>query len=291
MENDKESYMDKLKSRDIVSLMRTLIDRGSYSIDAEKDRLVPVQRTPYNTPWHHINSLEDADCEKWHRILFQLIQKQMGVAWPPSRCQNCWKIVVRPGTLKQLFELEALQIEMDEASKCGIELRETVHGLYGGYFYTHSLKEGMERYHQVRINVDANLSNGKEVPVILKRGCTEFELACGDSRLWKTTPDQAEVELLLETYLLDFEKLQPQPPLVVSFVHRRWIEFAYSMGDDTYKLYTNGKSLYPTLITYHHLLNASKEEIQKFFDEAKEGEPRELLMPKESSGEEVNQGG
>ena len=142
MENNKDSYLDKLKANDIISLVRPLLERGSYTIDAGKDRLIPRQATPFNTPWHHIKSLDDADCEKWHRILFQVIQKQMGVAWPPSRCQNCWKVVVRPKTLTQLFQLEALQIKMDVASKCGIELRNRYTVFMGDTFILTALRKG-----------------------------------------------------------------------------------------------------------------------------------------------------
>ena len=75
--------------------------------------------------------------------------KAAGKKWVPSKCMGCWKVVVRLKTLKQLFSLLQLQMRMGRPSKCGIEVRESVNGLYGGYFYNHSLEEGLECYSAV----------------------------------------------------------------------------------------------------------------------------------------------
>lgn len=165
--------------------------------------------------------------------------------------------MVRPQTLIQLLDLYEFQKEMGVPCKCGTEKRETVYGLYGGYFYTRSKKEGVERYKQVRRLVDECLS--PDVSVILKRYCTEFELGGqGDVKGQgpsDQTPDATEEELEMEVYIEShFPRIgsnNSQPRFLIADVIKEWIHFAYQQGDETYKEVTGGKPLFPPYVTYH----------------------------------------
>jgi hypothetical protein len=183
--------------------------------------------------------------------MFDVLFKHMDVDWVPSDCQGCWKVVVRPPTLLALFALEHLQKRLDRPSKCGIEVRESVHGLYGGYFYNLSLEDGRECYAAVRAAVDADELLGPDVPVLLKRGCTEYELEAGPSDEWKVTPDQERAEAEIKRLFVSDHNFSAQPDHLVTRVHRKWIEFAYAAGDETYKHFTNGEPLFPPYVTYH----------------------------------------
>jgi len=232
----------------------------------------------WDTPWHHVKHAYEKDCATWHQILFNMISSKLPEVnqFTPIGCQRCWKVVVRPKTLKQLFILEDLQFRLNHPSKCGIEVRPTVHGLYGGYFYNTGFRPGCECYKMVRKAVDEEEGLGKEINVFLKRGCTEMEHLCGDSRLWHPTEYQAAIEQLVDRYMTKDDVVRGQPDHLVYHIHRKWIEFAYTWGDPTYKEYTDGKPLHKPYVTFHHLADASDEEVQSYFDEAndKEKEPQ-----------------
>lgn len=212
-----------------------------------------------STPWHHVKHAHWCRCNMWHTVMFSIVFPKIGEKWVPSKCQGCWKVVVRPKTVKQLFALLAVQKRIDVPSKCGIEIRRTTSSNYGGYFYTRSLQEGLERYEQVRDEVNADDQLGPDVDVLLKRGCTEFEHACGPSDGWTVTERQLQVERLVERFIILDDVEARQPELLINHTHRQWIEFAFERGDMTYLEFTAGEPLTPKYKTYHHLLPLYRE--------------------------------
>lgn len=197
-------------------------------------------------PWIQVRSDKEMNCALWHHIWFIYFE------FIPSYCLNCWKVVVRPRTLKELFALYELQedVAMGRACKCGIEIRDTVPAPYGGYFYNNSLEEGQECYRQVRWAVDHSLS--PETSVILKRGCTEFELKHPQSNTWPAADSkQLEFEATLNGLFAMPPPFKGQPQYLINHIITKWIEHAYKYGDETYKLYTGGRPLYPPVVTYH----------------------------------------
>ena len=158
----------------------------SYRIDLESQKLVPINPPGinWNVPWHYINDDPEraARCRKL-LILFQAFN------FKPSFCRDsCWKVVVSPRTLRELYQLRLIQLDMVDADpkcwcKCGIEMRPINGGvLYGGYFYENSKEVGLKRWHEVRSLVDFG------IPVILKRHCTEMELRFGDPEKYISQP-------------------------------------------------------------------------------------------------------
>lgn len=170
-----------------------------------------------------------------------------------SRCHNCYKVVVRPKTLTQLMGLLKIQERLDVFSKCGVEVRKYVSGLYGSYFYADSIEEGRERYRQVRKLVDDNLS--EKVTVILKRGCTEYEMQYGRSDKWDSpnTKQLMKEKRIDELYVVENYDLI-QPDCLKAKTILGWIEFAFEYGDETYKQFTGGQTLGLLPVTYHTVL-------------------------------------
>lgn len=171
-----------------------------------------------------------------------------------SFCHDCYKVVVRPKTVVQLFKLYDLQKEMQEPSKCGVELRSFISAYYGGYFYTRSLEEGQTMHRRVRKVIDEQLS--PDISVILKRGCTEFEMKFGASDKWKILPNQKEWETKFdEIYVRDMQAPYEMPDYLVAYIKRLWIHFAATqkIPDMSYKELTGGKALTPECkyVTYH----------------------------------------
>lgn len=264
------SYYDEVKVNDIISKFLPLLRSSGYRIRDEDGKICVTQPAcPVDTPWHHV--IHDAffDCQRWHTVLFDLFSSTMPKeqAFVPSSCQQCWKVVARPTTLLGLFSLLDLQKALGHPSKCGIEVRPYVHGLYGGYFYNHSLEQGLECYKTVRKMVDETPHLGKEVSVILKRGCTEYEKRLGDSTKWEVTKDQLSIETIVNKWFVRNDVVREQPAHAIATVHRAWIEFAYQNADPTYIHFTGGKPLYEPVKTYHHLAEATEDERKKAFAE------------------------
>ena len=162
-----------------------------------------------------------------------------------SYCRECYKLVARPKTVMDLLAILNLQFEMNVPSKCGIELRMSVHGNYGGYWYCRGLEEGRERWQEVRELVP------NHIKVILKRYCTEFELGRGPSN---KTPDATEKELEFERGVM--EELEVEERQITDLKNRipiveGWIRQAHSRGDETYLEANHGEELYPACVTYH----------------------------------------
>lgn len=236
----------QLTRQDILSPLLPLIQSGKFVYtDNGKVKPIALSIEP-QTPWIHVRSCKDRDCGVWHNIMFNIY----GIL--PSPCMECWKVVVGPKTLTELFGVLEFQEELNMPSKCGIEIRDYTPRLYGGYFYNHSVEEGQECYHKV---VEGLGKKGINIPVILKRACTEFEMKFGPSNLWKLPEGQLEFEESIYNILElgdNFSELE-QHHNVRPRVIRSWIQWAYKNGDKTYLKYTGGKPLYPDTVKYHEL--------------------------------------
>ena len=260
-------YNDLMR-RDVLTMAQGLLDSKVLRL-RDSDGKLEIYDTAmaWNTPWHHVRLGERANCHFWNTIMFQNIFKRLPYSllqnrkFIPSGCVDCFKVVVRPKTLKQLFALVELQKQLNIDCKCGIEQREHVFGLYGGYFYGRGLKEGLENYKTVRKAVDEDPILGSDTKVILKRGCTEMEHEVGPSDKWEIYPEQIEVERLLYVKFNTDRIIYNQPSHSVDYVHGKWIRFAYQWGDETVFEYIDPNlPLYRPYVTYHHLLEEKKDD-------------------------------
>lgn len=245
-----ENVYAQLKEGDYIKFLQTEIDKGALKWSNDyPNKLEPLTRGTIDSPW--VNVMPDSGhrthCMFNQMILFNQVSKCLPQRFVPSFCQECWKVVNRPETLKQLWAICDLQSEMGKQSKCGIEERKEVFGIYGAYWYTRSLEEGKELH---------GLLKGKpalkQTPLILKRGCSEMEWACGDSSKWRVYENQLEIEEAFRN-LIVMEKLAPVPQTdwVVRNVKRRWIEWAWEHGDKTVFEFNGGQPLIPPYRTYH----------------------------------------
>ena len=258
-----ETYQELVR-KDFIQMMGQAVQKGQYRIRDSDGKLEANMGMSTEAPWHHVKHVDILRCDLWHQIMFDLIGPNLPQRFVPSQCFHCWKVVVRPKTIVQLYKLLDLQKQMDVPSKCGIEKRVSVPALYGGYFYNIGLEAGLARYTEVKDKV-ADLV-GANVPVILKRACTEYELACGPSNTWKVQPWQIPIEEMVNHWIASDGIRREQPPLVIWHIHRQWIEWAHEHGDMTYlELTEDGKPLYPPSMTYHHLVDARPEEKRALF--------------------------
>ena len=187
-----------------------------------------------------------------------------------------------PRTFRELLALEEWQETSGFRCKCGIETRDYVSRNYGGYFYSwepgeleHMTyeSEDAERQNCYVIDDRAALMMGKQkyakivdamdeiaiedgpIPVILKRGCTEFEQNCGPTDLPQyrnITPQQIALEKALDDNVeyTPGQFVATQPDALKDAVRMRWAHFAHSRGDMTYIEWL-GHALSVPPVVYH----------------------------------------
>lgn len=244
---DYNDYYLFLAKNDILERIKPLLEKQGYYLRDEDGKVTVELHQTWNTPWHHLYDNGKSDCYLWHSIIFDVC------GFIPAGCLNCFKVVVRPKTLKQLFALLDLQKELGRPCKCGIETRPNVFGLYGGYFYNRSLEEGLECYKAVKEAIENDsVLNPIADKVILKRACTEFEMACGRSDQWTITEDNYKLELALGDLIVRKTPI-PQPDYVLYHIHANWIKWAWAAGDETVYEFTNGIPLYQPVCQYQDI--------------------------------------
>lgn len=231
----------------IVSLFRDNYINGSVFKD-EYGKYIIVIAPPFDHNWHHVRLDKRGECYYWESVMRQPGLGK-GESFIPIKCMNCWKVVVRPRTVKDLFVMLGVIKNMDVRSKAGIETRPTVNALYGVYFYCDSINEGLERYNQV---IEVASQHIEDIDVLLKRGCTEYEVAHGDSKYWKPFEGQGVVEeWIRDNVRLHIVNTNGQEEDSLRNTHAKWLQHAYACADNTYLELTDGKPLYKPYRTYH----------------------------------------
>ena len=219
---------------------------GRY-IDTEDQQLHKFTGIETDIPWIFVNTNPDLYCMDYRGIFD-------GFNFIPSKCLNCYKIVVMPQSFHQLMQLMDLMGNLARENpkcwcKCGIERRDFVPRSYGGYFYTRGLEQGRVRYKTVRRAVSEHIS--PDVNVILKRYCTEFEMLLGPSDKY-VQPERAKgIERQIWCNVHLEKSARPQPDFVKMHIIKQWMLFAWGRGDMTVKQYNNNQPLYPGYVTYH----------------------------------------
>ena len=190
-----------LRRRDILIMCFDLLKSGFLVIrDVDGKIDFGPATSAWDVPWHYVVQKGTLNCLLWSKVMFNVVFKKApvsltdGKVWVPSGCQQCFKVVARPKTLKQLFATVELQKRLNWHAKCGIEHRAHVFGLYGAYWYSRGLEQGVECYKRVRAAVDDDPLLGADVDVILKRGCTEMEMMAGPSDKYELTGGQMMIE-------------------------------------------------------------------------------------------------
>jgi len=244
---DRRNLYMRLEKLDLVGKLKPLLEKQGYILRPEDSLFVPRKvSVAYNAPWVYVKPDPMARCDLYHRIFFRVL------GHIHSYCRSCWKVVVRPQNLEQLFDLYELQRQMGVPCKCGTEHRSTVCGHYGGYFYCRSKEEGLDRLDEVK------KLYSYDVPIILKRYCTEFELeGVPSDELPDCTLEEREMEKYIETHFPRIGVSSRMPDHLIAAVMRRWIHHAYESGDETYKLFTGDEPLFKKYVTY------SRDEVSK----------------------------
>lgn len=243
----------KSYTTDDVDLIAYQLYRAGKVLKNDDGDYLLIHAQALSTPWLFKDRECNAECAYWHNVAC-LFGK--GTSFIPSYCLNCWKVVIKPRNLDELYQIWGIIERLNCRGKCGIETRAEVAGLYGGYLYAHSLEEGRENYqmmyNEVRWTVFADLYEDEvEQRLILKRACTEYEMGHGPSDKWSSFNGQDRVENHIINTIKLYTVNHVQSEDNVREVRGAWNRFAHAGGDMTYLKYNNGELIVPPYVTYH----------------------------------------
>lgn len=187
-------------------------------------------------------------CAFLNRFMFQQVYAEAAV---PFGCRNCYKVKVVSDTMGQLMAVKEISESVPCKSKSGPEMdSELTPHLYGTYFYNWGLAKARELYQTVRAKVDAHPKLGPKVRMLIKRGCTNYERKCGPSDQYTFDPKLKDIEDYLAPKFLDRRGPPPDKATYDRLRVFQMMQAAYRIGDETYKDFNGGRSLYPPVVTY-----------------------------------------
>lgn len=226
----------------VAENLQRAIDRGDLieTVDGAL-QLRPGEGVSRN--WINVDNGPLPDCGFLTYVVFRGAYGGKAV---PHGCSACYKVKVAPRTLRELMAAWDIGKRIDCLSKWGVDIGNRYsQDIYAGYYYATGLDGARLLYRLVREATNADPRLGPDVPISIKRGCSEFEAAVGPSDQYSFTPEMAEVEAYLRPKFRAPKLAEADKRVVL-----RWIETAYQIGDDTYLDFTAGKRLRPKSVSY-----------------------------------------
>ncbi len=167
----------------------------------------------------------------------------------PEYCFSCYKVLAEPRTVVELFKLmlvfERMTLEQDNTRKCMTENRPGVEGAYKGIIYSRSLTEAQGIAEKLAELIGKNISH--EVPVTVKRGCSEYAARFPDYALPGTgtleyNPGWQEIEHSVNVQWASRPIPAPghihQPGIYTAEDAQAmmgWLKYAATIGDASYR--------------------------------------------------------
>ena len=170
----------------------------------------------------------------------------------PKFCFGCYKVQVEPRSLLELMKLfvvfDRIKLNENNTRKCWVEMRPEISGFYKGVIYCSSLEEAYQIADYLEIIVKEKF--GSEVPVAVKRGCSEYYTVFSDykeinksgAQLMNYNDDWKAVEVKYDSKNPTKSKgviRQSLCCLSLSdvLILRNWIDYAKGIGDSSAKLF------------------------------------------------------
>lgn len=175
-----------------------------------------------------------------------------------SYCFDCYKVEIHPGSVLELFKLmflfNGLELDDNNHRKLWLRPKKEIPVNYSGTMYFRSKSEAIKNSEVMRDTINKEIVSG--MPIKVKRGCSEFNdilpnyhdinedynSLVADKNKWQ------EIELHFDRSQAA-DKLSPVPvdilPSIDGFDNHHfkimwsWLNFAQSIGDDSYKKVTN----------------------------------------------------
>ena len=168
----------------------------------------------------------------------------------PEYCFDCYKVVLEPATVVEIFKImmlfERMDFPQDNTRKCMVEIRPEISGTYKGLVYCRGLAEGKHLETKIREAVYREIS--ESLPVYLKRGCSEYALSYPDYAYQKTTmatleyrPEWRVYENMVDSnFVIDRQSRKKKSNNHATYTLRDadtmfyWLKYAATIGDSSY---------------------------------------------------------
>ncbi len=215
-------------------------------VTAHEDGTWELANFPFSTiNWQFGPTPTPFPCMKLFGFLFRNAYDRGAV---PVGCSRCFKVQIKPRTLRELNASLRIAEGMKHPYKAGTGLSARYHaGPYSTLFYFDGLEQARAAYKVIRSATDSEARLGPDVQVSIKRGCTEYEIHCGPSDRFTFDPSLEAVESALLSRLRQLPRPEVQPPQAVFM---RWLQTAFQIGDETYRDFTGGLPLHRAPVTY-----------------------------------------
>lgn len=214
---------------EITNKLSRLVETGQFYVQKGDGKLVRRDNgLAFAPPWIHFRTGTARHCAIWNQVYCQLFKLI------PKECRHgCWKTVIKPRTVVELFELCNLMDYLDLPSKCGIDRRDYTPGPYAAFIYGDSMAEGREYYNIIKKHVAEHIS--PDVPILLKRACTEMEQMLPSDQ-WDPMSDADKyLQKKLDDVFVFDSHYQTQAEWNRNMIKRMWLRHAMSIGDETWR--------------------------------------------------------
>jgi hypothetical protein len=211
------------------------IASGTILYDAARDRYrLPASNT--RNPFlvrRGIDPGEDGrDCAFLIRFLFH---GAYGGTTVPRGCRACYKVKVYSRTMRQMMAVRALSEALPQSTKSGLELNSPARR-YATYVYARGLDQARAIHKTIRAGIDADASLGPDTEIVIKRGCSEYEVRCGRSDGYTFDPKLEAVEDYLHARF-ELGGSESNPTVRLLQIARA----AHRIGDETYTGFVGGE--------------------------------------------------
>ncbi|MDH5387148.1 MAG: hypothetical protein OEY06_01720 [Gammaproteobacteria bacterium] len=178
----------------------------------------------------------------------------------PKYCFSCYKVIIEPRTVIELFKMmmifEMTTFPNDNTRKCLVEGRPKITGTYKGMVYCRSIEEGEVIIQMLQPILSEEIS--KNIPITIKRGCSEFALSYPDyakieqgttpmeyKNEWQKHEDRADKSAVVNK-IANAKDTHNRPTYVLDDykVMLTWLKYAATIGDNSY-LKISGDTLPP----------------------------------------------
>lgn len=236
----------KVGIRTVGENLAAAVAAGDLTVEADgRWRLFDEVRSSWYLPVKYALPLQ---CRFLNDFLFRHAYAAAAV---PFGCRACFKVKVAPRDFRGLIALRGILEQAPYHSKCGIDFfNKYSQDAYAGYLYLESLESARAAWRDMRDRVDAHPALGPGVRLTIKRGCSNYEDACGPSDRWQFDEGLAAIETDLAA------RFYPVPAVAPDYRRQRaikmveWLQIAFNLGDETYRDFTGGRPLHPATVSY-----------------------------------------
>ncbi|GAA0295998.1 hypothetical protein GCM10009087_02180 [Sphingomonas oligophenolica] len=233
----------KIGDRSVGEALESAIQSGAVRQGA--DGLLELPGGPRRSYFAFIDNGPAMNCVFLNSFLFSQVYRKAAV---PKGCEPCYKVKLVPRSLRELVALYEVARAIPCGSKWGVDFfNPHSQNLYAGYFFVDGLEAARALVPLVREAIAGNAKIGDDLPIVIKRGCSNYEVALGPSESYSFRPELSEIESYLQT--------RWRPPKLstkslAEILYGTWVPFAFQIGDDSYLDFTGGKPLHRKTQTY-----------------------------------------